>query len=157
MSIKTKGVVTIINGRYNLRDVEESLSMLTDGEYSFFICDKKKNRTMPQLKYLFGVVLRRIADELEGERADVNDLYRFFEKKFAPIKTISINGEECIVQDLKNSTHQEMGDVIEQIVLFAERELNISMPTRDELKLPQASEAYVNAYNDQWTDYSTKV
>ena len=149
MAILIKDILLIQEGDVELRRFKRRLLELDDGEYSIFICNKSKNKSLSQLKYLFGVVLRTIANELEGDRATVNDLYRFFERKYAPMKTVSLNGEDLVVQDLKNCSSKEMGDVIEQIIRFADSELGITIGSREQLKEPVAQGAYVGAYNDQ--------
>jgi len=157
MAILIKDILQIQEGDVELRRFKRRLLELDDGEYSVFICNKAKNKSLSQLKYLFGVVLRTIANELEGDRATVNDLYRFFERKYAPMKTVSLNGEDLVVQDLKNCSSKEMGDVIEQIIRFADSELGITIGSREQLKEPEAQEAYVDAYNNQWEGYDLKI
>ena len=157
MAILIKDILQIQEGDVELRRFKRRLLELDDGEYSIFICNKSKNKSLSQLKYLFGVVLRTIANELEGDRATVNDLYRFFERKYAPMKTVSLNGEDLVVQDLKNCSSKEMGDVIEQIIRFADSELGIAIGSREQLKDPEAQEAYVDAYNNQWEGYDLKI
>lgn len=157
MAILIKDILQIQEGDVELRRFKRRLLELDDGEYSIFICNKSKNKSLSQLKYLFGVVLRTIANELEGDRATVNDLYRFFERKYAPMKTVSLNGEDLVVQDLKNCSSKEMGDVIEQIIRFADSELGITIGSREQLKDPEAQEAYVDAYNNQWEGYDLKI
>ena len=157
MAILIKDILQIQEGDVELRRFKRRLLELDDGEYFIFICNKSKNKSLSQLKYLFGVVLRTIANELEGDRATVNDLYRFFERKYAPMKTVSLNGEDLVVQDLKNCSSKEMGDVIEQIIRFADSELGITIGSREQLKEPEAQEAYVDAYNNQWEGYDLKI
>ena len=157
MAILIKDILQIQEGDVELRRFKRRLLELDDGEYSIFICNKSKNKSLSQLKYLFGVVLRTIANELEGDRATVNDLYRFFERKYAAMKTVCLNGEDLVVQDLKNCSSKEMGDVIEQIIRFADSELGITIGSREQLKDPEAQEAYVDAYNNQWEGYDLKI
>ena len=157
MAILIKDILQIQEGDVELRRFKRRLLELDDGEYSIFICNKSKNKSLSQLKYLFGVVLRTIANELEGDRATVNDLYRFFERKYAPMKTVSLNGEDLVVQDLKNCSSKEMGDVIEQIIRFADSELGITIGSREQLKELEVQEAYVDAYNNQWEGYDLKI
>ena len=83
MAIRSKGIVTVNNGDVDLNEFKESLYDLSDGEYGFLIFDKEKNKTLPQLKYLNGVVLKRISEELPGH-PDVSALYRYFEELYAP-------------------------------------------------------------------------
>jgi len=73
------------------------------------------------------------------------------------MKTVSLNGEDLVVQDLKNCSSKEMGDVIEKIIQFADKELDITIGSREQLKDPEAQEAYVDAYNNQWEGYDLKI
>ena len=51
---------------------------LSDGDYTVLIFDDAKNRSLPQLKYLFGVVLKEISEKLPTH-PPVDALYRYFE------------------------------------------------------------------------------
>lgn len=151
MSIKIKERFTVDeNGDVSEEDwkvIKDQVGQLLPGEYSNFICDSKKNATLPQLKYLFGVVLSMISKETGIE---TNELYRIFENKYAPKKIVHFEGEDHIVQDMKRCTSKEMGLIIEKIIRFADVELNIKIPTRDEVREPMAQEIYVDAYASQW-------
>lgn len=156
MSIKIKEVFHIEEGQMSEADEDkifDQIEQLLPGDYSIFICDSKKNRSLSQLKYLFGVVLKIVSKET-GET--VNNLYRIFEKMFAPRKTVVLKGEEYIVQDLKNSTSKEMGLVIEQIIDYVETELNTKIPDQDQVRESIAQDIYIDAYNDDWFDKTMK-
>ena len=112
MAIRSKGIVTVNNGDVDLNEFKESLYDLSDGEYGFLIFDKEKNKTLPQLKYLNGVVLKRISEELPGH-PDVSALYRYFEELYAPILKDEIDGETYEYFDLKSAKSSEMNEVIE--------------------------------------------
>lgn len=128
-------------------EINQGIDSLLPGHYSMFLCDAKRNPTLPQLKYLFGVVLKIISKETGIEPTD---LYKIFEKKYAPKRVVTLNGEEMIVQDLKSGSAKDMGLVIEQIIGFVDVELNITIPTRSETKEEIAQSFYVEAYNDDW-------
>lgn len=149
MAIKIKSKITVFESGENDLDIQigDKLEDLLEGDYTVYICDAKKNRSLSQLKYLFGVVLKTISHDTGIE---VNDLYRIFEHKFAPKKVITFDGKEQIIQDLKKVSSKEMGRIIEDIIMYADMELNIKIPTIDELKQPKAQDIYVNAYNNQW-------
>ena len=138
MAIRSKGIVTVNNGDVDLNEFKESLYDLSDGEYGFLIFDKEKNKTLPQLKYL-------------------SALYRYFEELYAPILKDEIDGETYEYFDLKSAKSSEMNEVIEKIIHHAKTKWNIEIITRDELKLPSASEPYADAYANQWKDYSRKI
>ena len=152
MAIRSKGIVTINDGDVDLNEFKESLYDLSDGEYGFLIFDKEKNKTLPQLKYLNGVVLKRISEELP-EHPGISALYRYFEELYAPI----LKDETYEYFDLKSAKSSEMNEVIEKIIHHAKTKWNIEIITRDELKLPSASEPYADAYASQWKDYSRKI
>ena len=156
MAIRSKGIVTINDGDVDLNEFKESLYDLSDGEYGFLIFDKEKNKTLPQLKYLNGVVLKRISEELPGH-PDISALYRYFEELYAPILKDEIDGETYEYCDLKSAKSSEMNEVIEKIIHHAKTKWNIEIITRDELKLPSASEPYADAYANQWKDYSRNI
>ena len=156
MAIRSKGIVTINDGDVDLNEFKESLYDLSDGEYGFLIFDKEKNKTLPQLKYLNGVVLKRISEELPGH-PDISALYRYFEELYAPILKDEIDGETYEYFDLKSAKSSGMNEVIEKIIHHAKTKWNIEIITRDELKLPSASEPYADAYANQWKDYSRKI
>lgn len=156
MAIRSKGIVTVNNGDVDLNEFKESLYDLSDGEYGFLIFDKEKNKTLPQLKYLNGVVLKRISEELP-RHPGISALYRYFEELYAPILKDEIDGETYEYFDLKSTKSSEMNEVIEKIIHHAKTKWNIEIITRDELKLPSASEPYADAYANQWKDYSRKI
>ncbi|MBT9638199.1 hypothetical protein GPL01_04825 [Parabacteroides merdae] len=156
MAIRSKGIVTVNNGDVDLNEFKESLYDLSDGEYGFLIFDKEKNKTLPQLKYLNGVVLKRISEELPGHPG-ISALYRYFEELYAPILKDEIDGETYEYFDLKSAKSSEMNEVIEKIIHHAKTKWNIEIITRDELKLPSALEPYADAYASQWKDYSRKI
>lgn len=154
MAIKIKDRFEVDgNGQFEIDEVEKQIKQLLPGEYSIFICDSKKNRTLAQARYLFGVVLSMISKETGIEN---NDLYRIFENKYAPKKVINFQGEDQIVQDLKRCTSKEVGLIIEKIIRFADVELNIKIPTQEELREPMAQELYVDAYNSDWVKGAIK-
>lgn len=147
--IKKKGVVSVHAGNAETGELLDSVATLPDGEYSFFIYDNEKNRPLPQLKYLFGVVLKTISDKLPGHPT-VEALYRYFEEIYAPIHTTYINGEKFEYFDLKSEKSIEMDDVIDMIVRHAASQWNITIPKRDKLSAPEAKELYADAYVEMW-------
>ena len=135
------------DGNFDLFQVENQIKQLLTGEYAIYVCDSKREKTLQQYRYLFGVVFKMIGAELCLEP---KDLYKIFEKKFAPQKVVDFMGEEKIVQDFKSCNSKEQGKVIEEIIRWADVEINVRIPTQDELREPVAQEAYVGAYNDTW-------
>jgi len=125
----------------------DQTAQLLPGEYSFYVLDSKKNRSLQQGKYLFGVVLKMISTETGY---DAKDLYEIFEKMFCPVKVVNFKGEEHIIQDMKRLDTKEMGIVIEKIIRWADVELGVIVPSQEQTKDPLAADFYVDAYNDSW-------
>ena len=46
---------------------------------------------------------------------------------------------------------------LKKIIQFADKELDITIGSREQLKDPEAQEAYVDAYNNQWEGYDLKI
>lgn len=154
--IKLKGVITVQEGNVDCQELIDSLDRLSDGRYDFYIYDTQKNRSLPQLKYLFGVVLKTISSGLP-DHPSVDALYRYFEEMYAPIHTCEIQGERYEYFDLKNDKSIEMDDVIEKIIHHAATQWNISVPTRDEVRDAEAKELYADAYAEMWKIHSHKL
>lgn len=154
--IKIKGAVNVQCGSADTKELTDSLDNLPDGEYSFLLFDKHKNRSLPQLKYLFGVVLKTISDKL-SDHPPVDALYRYFEEIYAPIHTCHILGERYEYYDLKNEKSIEMDDVIEKIIHHATVQWGISIPTKEEIRDAEARELYADAYAEMWKSSFSKL
>ena len=110
----------------------------------------EKNRALNKLAYLHSVVLRTIAETLAERNPDEDpvspqQLYRYFEEKFAPIHTCRINGEEFDYLDLKSEHAVDVGTVTEKIVRYAEKKLGIHIPTEEDLKKERYIQLYAEA------------
>lgn len=154
MAILKKGII-LKDGQPDLGELRSSVRDLPDGEYAFYICDKKKSKSLPAMKYLWGVVLKEIAN-YTGEY-DANTWYLFFEQKFAPRKVVTVEGEEVVVQEAKKLKAKEFSFFIEQIIEYANQFLGTNIAKRDELMQPEAQDMYVGAYDEMWEDYDRKV
>ena len=128
------------------------------GEYGYLLFDKERNKLLPQLKYLFGIVLKNISENLP-DKPGVDALYKYFEEIYAPLRTCIINGEKYEYFDLKNENAKEMSDFIERVIQHAQTDFGISnlFPSRNELKAPEAKALYAEAYANTWEDYSRKI
>ena len=153
--IKRKGVIEVREGNADTREFNDSMDRLPDGEYEFLIFDKNKNRSLPQLKYLFGVVLKTISEKLDGH-PPVDALYRYFEEVFAPIHTCEIQGEVYEYFDLKNEKTIEVDDVIERIIHYAATQWDIHILSKEEVREAEARELYADAYAEMWKLHSQK-
>lgn len=147
--IRKKGLIEVLCGEADTKELLDSLDNLQDGEYKFLIYDEAKNRSLPQLKYLFGIVLKTISDALPGH-PKIDALYRYFEEVYAPIHVCEIDGEKFEYFDLKNEKPIELDNVIKKIVQHAAKQWNIKIEERDALRLPGAQEAYIGAYTEMW-------
>lgn len=129
---------------------------LKDGDYIALIMDENKNRSLPQLKYLFGVVLKTISDQLPNH-PPVDALYRYFEEVYAPIRTCDLPGcEKYEYFDIKNEKASEVNEFIESVVHHAATEWGVTILSRDEMKQPEARELWAGAYTEQWNLLSQK-
>lgn len=147
--IKRQGSFEIHNNEAFPRTLRVQVENLPEGEYKYLILDDKKNPVLPQLKYLFGVVLKTISDELPSH-PPVNALYRYFEEVYAPLRICEIEGERYEYFDLKNEKSVEVNNVINDIVHHATSQWRITIPERDSLKSAEATELYADAYLEAW-------
>ena len=156
--IQSKGIVEVHNGYADTNELLDSVGLLSDGIYGYLIFDKQKNRSLPQLKFLFGYILKTLSEELEGH-PDPEALYSYFEEIYAPIHRCKIPGEATEYEyfDLKNEPAAEMEFVSEKILHHATSEWGINLLTRDRLQASEAQELYVGAYADQWKNLSRKI
>lgn len=147
--IKQRGAFSVHKEGADLGALIDSVDQLPVGDYEYLIYDKRKNRSLPQLKYLCGVVLKTISDGLSNH-PPIDALYRWFEQKYAPHHSCIIDGQTFEYVDLKNENSVEMDYVIQRIIHHARQEWNISIPDRDMLKAPEARELYADAYAEAW-------
>ena len=150
--IKQKGIIQIEDGCPNIAELKQSIAKLKNGNYEFYILDDMQNRVLPHLKYLNGVVLKTISENLP-DHPDVGALYRYYEQKFAPEHTCDLLGDKFTYKDLKTEPAVEVIDVINRIIHHALTELGIRVPTLEDMKKAEAKELYVGAYAEIWKDY----
>ena len=153
--IKKKGVIRIYDCDADTKELQDSVDALPEGEYGFLIYDNSKNRSLPQLKYLFGVVLKTISEKLDSHPTP-EALYRYFEEVYAPIHKSNIQGEEFEYFDLKNEKSIELDNVIEMIIRHAAEQWGIKIPTREEMRSAEARGPYMEAYAETWKFLSNK-
>lgn len=150
--IKIKGVVEVREHNADIQGIKDLMDKLPDGDYAVFALDNNKNRPLPHLKYLFGVVLKTISDNLPGN-PPTDALYRYFEQKLAPKHTCHIQGETFSYSDLRNESSNEMNAVIEDIVHFAKLKWNIDIASKSDLMPPSAKGDYAEAYASVWKKF----
>lgn len=150
--IKQKGVIQIEDGCPSLAELKQSIAKLKDGNYMYYIVDDLQNRVLPQLKFLNGVVLKTISEQLP-DHPDTGALYRYYERLFAPKRTCKLLGEDFEYQDLKAEPAVEVIDVTNRIIHHAFTEFGIRVPTLEDMKRAEAKELYVEAYAEIWKEY----
>lgn len=152
--IKGKGKIRKIGGVLQKRELDEALAKLKDDVdgYDFLLYDHKSNRQLPNLTYLFSVVLKQISDELP-DHPSTTALYKYFEEIFAPEHTCTINGEKYTYFDLKNEKSTDFGNVVEKIAEYAHKRWNITIIAKDELRNAEAREFFAKAYANQEVDW----
>ena len=132
------------------QELQVAIENLKDGDYTVLIMDDTKNKALPQLKYLFGVVLKTISDQLPTH-PPVDALYRYFEEVYAPIHVCDLpGGYKYEYFNLKNEKATEMNEMIESIIHHARTEWGIEIVSKDKIKMPEAKELWAGAYTDQW-------
>src|SRR5262245_41018338 len=85
----------VIAGKLNLfkgeaRLFKDCLASLEGKEVEISVGKRKHSRTEQQMRYYFGVVVKLIAD-YTGD--DIDTIHEFCKDKFAPRKTITVQGE----------------------------------------------------------------
>lgn len=156
--IRSKGIVEVHDDYVDTSELLEAVDVLPNGEYGYLLFDKNKNRSLPQLKFLFGYILKTLSEELEGH-PEPEALYSYFEELYAPIHSCKIPGEAYIFEyfDLKNEPATEMDFVINKIIHHAKTEWGIDLLTREGLKAAEAAELYAGAYAETWKNYQRKI
>lgn len=146
--IKGKGRIKKVDGFLYDDELQRALGKLPDNQdFEFLITDKQKNRALPHTTYLFSVVLPQIAEQLP-EKPPTEALYRYFEDLFAPLYSVSINGEQYEYCDLKREKSVIIGDFCEKVVDFAQKKWGIKVMSRDDLQDSKNAELYSEAYRD---------
>ena len=155
--IRAKGVVEIHDGYADTSELLDSVDLLPNGEYGYLLFDARKNRLLPQLKFLFGYVLKTLSEELP-ERPKPEALYRYFEMLYAPTHICYLPNESQPFEytDLKNESAAEMDFVIQKIIHHAKSKWGIDLLERDMLKTPEARELYAGAYAETWNSFTRK-
>lgn len=150
--LKQKGSFTVRDGDSDLTELGSRLRSLPAGDYDWFVYNRARNRVLPQLKYLCGVVLKAISDALE-DRPPVSALYRYYENLFAPERETTIDGKVYVYRDLKSCKAIEMDVVTDKVIHHAQEKWGIRIPTIEESRQAEAVELYADAYSETWRDF----
>lgn len=138
------------DGKAATTETDMAIQTLKDGDYTVLIMDDAKNRSLPQLKYLFGVVLKTISEQLPAH-PPVDALYRYFEEIYAPLYICDLpGGEKYEYFNLKNEKASEMNEVIERIIHHVLTEWGIDIMPKAKTTMPEAKELWAGAYTEQW-------
>ena len=152
--IKGQGKFRKIDGNLFKHELDASLAKLPDGEnFKFLIVDDKPNRVLPQLTYLFSVLLKVISDQLPGH-PPTEALYRYFEVMFAPRHTEMVNGKQFEYCDLKSEKTVDVSDFIERVIEYAQKSWNITVATNESLRNADNREFYSLAYQNQEVNWN---
>lgn len=152
--LHVKSSLAVRNGVVRTAGVGDIATNLADGDYTVLVLDNTRNRTLPQLKYLFGVVLKTISDQLPTH-PPVDALYRYFEELYAPRRICNLSeGVRYCYFDLKNEKQKKVGEFIESVADHATTEWGIDVCSRLSLNAPEAKELWAGAYAGQWESYT---
>jgi hypothetical protein len=134
------------NGRLQLDDEQGFRQYVKtfDGKPVDLIIEKATNkRTLPQLRYLFGVVYKLIADEI-GE-SDVYKVHRFLMQELSPevVEFVDINTGEIVHRIVGGSTvnfnSEQMALYIDSVIQWGVEFLNIVFPEAGQVTITNNS------------------
>lgn len=151
--IKGKGKIRNV-GVLQDKELQKALSKMKAGdEWDFLLTDHRANRQVPQLTYLFSVVLKQISDMLPDHPSTMS-LYRYFEEKFAPCRTETINGVPYKYRDIKSERSVDINDFIERIVKAAQKSWGIEIVSNEKLMTAEERDTWSQVYRKQEVDWS---
>ncbi len=151
--IKGKGKIRNV-GVLQDSELKAALSKMKPGdEWDFLLTDHKGNRQLPQLTYLFSVVLKAISDKLPDHPSTIS-LYRYFEEMLAPRHDVTINGTPYYYRDLKSEKSVDINDFVEKVVETAQESWGISIPTQTQLSTAEERDTWSRVYRQQEVDWS---
>lgn len=159
MAILEKGIIQIKDGSPDINEVAFRASLLTDGEYGFFIFDKKNNPMLPMIQYINGVLIQGIYKELKsrGLRVTRYGLYKFFEQKYSPKITEQIGDFEVEYYNMKKMKVAQLQDIADSIKEWAKQELNMDFTSREDLKSTKYNQQYAEVQANAWKNYNRKT
>ena len=142
MTIKARGIINV-RGDADKRELNRVADELEDGEYSFFILDKKNNPSLPMMQYINGVLLSEISKKMleKGESVSIDTLYAYFEQKYSD-EILEKNGWTGTVRyhNMKKLKTAELSIIANKIKEWGEEVLGITFPSREEMKLLKQEE-----------------
>ncbi len=121
----------------------KKLSKLT-GDYTIYVMDGKPNRSLPQLRFYWGVILRQVEDQTGYER---EELHNFMKVKYGK-RTITFIGADSFEEISgfrgKNGfSRAESSEFIDKVIRWwTEKGVVFT------LEGDMTTEQYLSAYND---------
>ena len=92
----------------------------------------RKNRTLPQMRYYFGVVIERLLEPMGYRKDEKEKVHQIMKYKF--LRTIDDNGNEYVptLSEITKVDTVRMGEYLDQIKIFAAQELGTYIPDPSE-------------------------
>ncbi|MEM6734463.1 MAG: hypothetical protein AAF620_00195 [Bacteroidota bacterium] len=118
------------------------LRLKENTEYTIYLCDHKKNRSLQANRYYHGVVVRSIHQHTGIDAEDIHELLKY---KFNP-KRIDITGNQTqIGGSTRGLTSKEFILFIEKVRIWAMETLNLHIPLPQEVSDPSYQDLYIEA------------
>lgn len=152
--IRYKGIINVRGDTPDLDEVAFTSKQLEEGEYAFYICDKKPAPMMPMIKYINGVLINQIYLKLrkQGYKVSRGGLYRYFEKKYSPKISEQVMDDTIEYYNMKKLKTDELKKIAAKIEKFG-NSIGVTFPSRKELKDPANEEEYISGFNQMWENY----
>ena len=150
--IKGKGKIRNV-GILQDSELTAALQKMKPGdEWDFLLTYDRGNRQLPQLTYLFSVVLKAISDKLPDHPSTIS-LYRYFEDLLAPRHDVTINGTPYTYKDLKSEKSVDINVFVEKVVETARESWGIEIPTQAHLGTAEERDTWSMVYRQQEVDW----
>ena len=130
---------TILDGHIKLSRGEgqlfrDHLASLEGKEVDVTVGKRKHIRSQQQMRYYFGVVVKLIAD-YTGD--DIDTIHDFLKDKFAPRKTITVQGEARTIAGCTHDLFRDnfFADYVDHIRKWAAQELEVVIPDPNQVSV----------------------
>lgn len=150
MSIKGKHKFTVgdIETDEGLESFDKALDVLeeklkSDTEYTLYLCDHKKNRSLAANRYYWGVVIKELQKHTGIDTEDLHEVLKFRFNK----KKVDITGDTTeIGASTKGLTSEEFIKYIEKVRMWAMEKLDgLYIPLPQEVSDPAFQDLYIEA------------
>jgi hypothetical protein len=122
------------NSESSLEQVREKLLKLPAGSYRVYVCDNKRQRSLEQNAYYWGVVVKMISDHTGYNKDEVHLKLCFLFNA----EMIEVKGEyHRQGRSTTKINTKEFGEFLEQIRIWASTELGIDLPEPGEFSEEQ--------------------